>query len=195
MTKERIHSTGEVNESIHELENAAEKTRESLAKNLEAQAEKAEKASHSAEKEARHDINRALNKSPEKDQPQHEVKHRAKSAEKERKLTKKEQKDSFNKTMTSVQGHLSKPSRTFSKIIHNPVFEKVSDVTSRTIARPNAILAGSITSFALTLAIYTVAKIYGYPLSGAETIAAFAVGWAIGMIIDYARVAYSGRRG
>ena len=94
--------------------------------------------------------------------------------------------------METVQSQLPKSSRAFSKVIHNPTVEKVSEVTGRTVARPNAILSGSMAAFVLTLAIYTLAKINGYPLSGFETIATFIIGWLAGMLFDYIRIGIKG---
>lgn len=103
-------------------------------------------------------------------------------------------KASYKKTMKETQGQLSAPSRTFSKVIHNPAVEKTSEVVGSTVARPNAILAGSLTAFLFTLAIYVVAKYYGYPLSGSETIAAFILGWIVGLLVDYLRVMITGKK-
>jgi len=96
--------------------------------------------------------------------------------------------------MKETQAQMSAPARAFSKTIHNPVVERTSEVVGSTVARPNAILAGSLSAFILTLVIYLVAKYYGYPLSGFETIAAFVLGWAIGLLIDYLRVMITGKR-
>ncbi len=103
-------------------------------------------------------------------------------------------KASYKKTMKETQAQMSAPARAFSKTIHNPVVERTSEVVGSTVARPNAILAGSLSAFILTLVIYLVAKYYGYPLSGFETIAAFVLGWAIGLLIDYLRVMITGKR-
>ena len=42
--------------------------------------------------------------------------------------------------------------------------------------------------------MYMIASKYGYPLSGAETIASFATGWLLGQIFDYLRVMITGKR-
>jgi hypothetical protein len=83
--------------------------------------------------------------------------------------------------------------RTFSKIIHNKYVELTSDFLGNTIARPNALLVGAIMAFTLTIILYTIAKTIGYNLSGSETIAAFAIGWAIGIIYDYLRVLFKSK--
>ena len=83
---------------------------------------------------------------------------------------------------------MSPSSRQFSKFIHHKAVERVSDAVGSTVARPNAILSGSICAFILTLIVYVTARYNGYPLSGTETIAAFAIGWVLGMVFDYFKV-------
>ena len=108
-------------------------------------------------------------------------------------MSKQARKEAFNKTMSEIQSEMSPASRTFSKIIHNPAIEKSSEVVGNTVARPNAILSGSVTAFILTAAIYLIAKHFGYSLSGTETIATFVLGWIIGLIYDYIRVLLFGK--
>ena len=107
---------------------------------------------------------------------------------------KKQKEASFKRQMSEVQAELSPSSRTFSKIIHNKAVEKTSDIIGSTIARPNAILAGSVTAFILTLLVYVIAKNIGYKLSGFETIGAFIIGWVIGIIYDYLRLIVTGKK-
>ena len=106
---------------------------------------------------------------------------------------KSERSASYKRTMTHIQSEMSAPSRAFSKVIHNKAVEKASDVAGATIARPNAILAGSIFAFVFTLATYLIAKHYGYQLSGFETIGSFALGWVVGLLFDYLRVMITGK--
>lgn len=114
-------------------------------------------------------------------------------AERRGPLTKKEKDASFNATMTEIRSHMSGPSRAFSTFIHNKAVEKISDVVGNTVARPNAILSGAVFAFLFTLIIYLIARYNGYPISGSETIASFALGWLVGLILDYVRVLLVGR--
>ena len=109
-------------------------------------------------------------------------------------ISKNEKKASFQAHMKHVQAEMSPSRRAFSKVIHAPFIEKTSEVVGSTVARPNAILAGSIAAFILVLAVYLIAKNFGYVLSGFETIAAFIVGWVIGMLYDYFRVMITGKK-
>lgn len=109
-------------------------------------------------------------------------------------ISKADKKASFKRHMKDVQKELPVPSRVFSKVIHNKFVEKTSDVVGGTIARPNAVLAGAISAFILTLAVYIVAKTIGYELSGFESIAAFVIGWILGILYDYFRVLITGKK-
>ena len=95
--------------------------------------------------------------------------------------------------MAHVQSELPPTQRAFSKLIHSPVVEKTSEFVGGTVARPNAILSGAVVAFFLVLAVYLVAKHYGYLLSGFETIGAFIVGWVIGVLYDYVRALATGK--
>jgi hypothetical protein len=109
-------------------------------------------------------------------------------------ISKKERTASYKRHMAHVQAELPAPQRAFSKLIHAPVIEKASEFIGSTIARPNAILSGAFVAFILVLAVYLVAKNFGYVLSGFETIAAFIVGWVIGILYDYFRVLITGKK-
>lgn len=108
-------------------------------------------------------------------------------------ISKAQKKASFKREMKEVQRQLSPTSRAFSKVIHNKAIEQASDAVGATVARPNAILAGAVAAFIVTLVVYFVAKNIGYTLSGFETIGAFIVGWVIGIVYDYLRILVTGR--
>jgi len=159
-----------------------EKIKENLERNV-------ENKSHEALEDARKE---ALEQAATVEK-KHEVKREQSPAERRGPLTKKERDRSFDNTMDEVRSQMSGPSRAFSKIIHNKTVEKVSDTIGGTVARPNAILSGSIFAFIFTLVIYLIARYNGYPLSGTETIASFAIGWVLGTVFDYFRVLVSGK--
>jgi len=102
--------------------------------------------------------------------------------------------ESYKKTLKQMQNDLTPTSRSFSKIIHNNIVEKTSELIGNTVARPNAILFGAFAAFILTLLVYITAKNYGYRLSGFETILSFLVGWVIGILVDYIRIIITGKK-
>lgn len=121
--------------------------------------------------------------------------HTASPAERRRgPITKKQLNGSFTSQMNHAREHMSPASRVFSRFIHAKPIEALSDFAASTIARPNALLMGSIVAFLTVTILYFVANHFGFRLSGFETIGAFIIGWTIGIVYDYASVAFRGRK-
>lgn len=167
-------------EQLEKINNDIEKKAELSPRDTEATAEQAKAEALESAKGVE-----SINKKAEK-QP--------KSSGRRGPISKKQKSASFKKTMKQVQSELPATKRAFSKVIHNRTVEKVSDITGSTIARPNAVLSGAVAAFLLTLAVYIVAKTIGYSLSGFETIAAFIVGWTLGLVYDYLRILITGKK-
>jgi hypothetical protein len=108
--------------------------------------------------------------------------------------SKKQRETSLKSQMKQIQSEMSTGDRLVSKLIHNRPIEAVSDIVGSTVARPNALLSGSIAAFIGVTISYFVAKYYGFQLSGFETIAAFIVGWIMGILYDYFSVMIRGHR-
>lgn len=96
-------------------------------------------------------------------------------------------KESYAHTMKNIQTEMSTPARAFSKVIHNPVVERTSEFVGSTVARPDAILSGSVFACLLVLCLYLLARYNGFELRGFETIGAFIIGWVVGIIFDGVR--------
>lgn len=161
----------------------------------EERAEKAGEATRENLDEARHEaLERATSIEREKTHAEQQERQPSPAERRNRPIGKAERDASFNATMSEIQTHMSAPSRAFSKVIHNKAVEKASEVGAATIARPNAILSGAVAAFVLTLAVYLIAKNLGYPLSGFETIGAFALGWILGIAYDFLKIMVTGRK-
>jgi hypothetical protein len=91
---------------------------------------------------------------------------------------------SYARSMQHVGRDLPAIQRFFSKVIHNPIIEITSNIIGSTVARPNAIISGSLFSFSTVLILYFLARHNGFSLSGFEAIGAFTIGWAIGICFD-----------
>ena len=103
--------------------------------------------------------------------------------------TRHSRKKAYKDILTHTRAELSPASRTFSKVIHQPIIEKASNAVGSTVARPNAILFGALFALIISASVYGIAKYYGYSLSGFEAIASFCLGWVFGMIFDFIRLA------
>lgn len=108
-------------------------------------------------------------------------------------ITKKQLSNAYKSQMNHAQEEMTPTARLFSKAIHLKAVEQTSDFVGSTIARPNAMLSGSITAFIAVTVIFFVAKHYGYQLSGFETIGAFILGWIAGILFDYFAAMFRGR--
>lgn len=189
-SQEHIKSSPERSVDSRELEAIrAERTRELERAHESHEAAKAER-DHEDLENARHEIEK-INQERRPLQ-QHEKTERIKEVTRESR--KESQKVAFSRIMQTTQAQMGTSSRTFSKVIHTPAVEKTSEVLGSSVARPNAILSGAVFAFVLTLAVYLVAHWYGYTLSGFESIAAFILGWALGIIYDFMRVMVTGKK-
>lgn len=117
-------------------------------------------------------------------------------------LSSKEQKDdsvrwtskeltvqTYERTLTAVRNRLSKPEKTLSKVVHQPIIEKTSDVMGQTIVRPSGILFGGVFSFIGSLSAYLLAKRLGgempYSVFGAFFIGGFILGLIVELSLTY----------
>ena len=188
MAKETLSSSPERERGSERYSEEAAKHQERLREKLERNVESRNK--ETLEEDARKE---ALEKAHSKEK-EHKKAEREDAPERKRgPISKKERDASFNRTMGEARQHMSAPSRAFSKVIHNKAVERTSEIAGSTVARPNAILSGSVFAFVLTLAVLVVARHYGYPLSGFETIGAFALGWLVGLVFDFFKVLVTGR--
>ena len=174
----------EVTESAQER---LEQLRDSVERGVENNVESVEKQAEKARVEALENAVSVEKSGSEKQKP------RDTEPVRRQRISRQEQNAEFKHRMKSIRTSMDPASRAFSKVIHQPAIEKTSEVIGATVARPNAILAGSIAAFIATTAVYLIAKNVGYSLSGFETIGAFIVGWIIGMLIDYLRLMIFGK--
>ena len=179
--------------NAEKLAQEAESQREKISDDLERRSEK-EKNSPENLEEIRHEaLERA--KEARKEDKEDRSEKLASIEKASGPISRMDREASFSNTMAEAQSHMSFPEKTFSKFIHNKAIEKTSEVTGKTIARPNAILSGSISAFLLTTIVLLIARHYGYPLSGFESIGAFIIGWIIGVLYDLLRVLVTGKTG
>lgn len=101
-------------------------------------------------------------------------------------LTKDVRQQSFNTTMKSVRKKLPKSEASFSKVIHNPTIDKISEVVGETIGRPSAIYGGAITATIGLIVVYWFARRNGFQLSGYEFLILLVVGMLLGVTFEFA---------
>lgn len=176
-------------EDLKENQEIRDKSRERIASSLE---QSSERNRDKEQSNARHEALELA--AAHERQGNHNKSERTRTTpEKQRVNTKAERKRAFNTILDTTQSEMSNTARAFSKVIHNPAIEKTSEALGATIARPNSILAGSVSAFVIVVGIYFIARFFAYPLSGSETLAAFILGWIIGIIYDFFRAMVTGK--
>lgn len=152
----------------------AEMAREQL-KNLEHQGEKSENKAEQIET-ARHEIERQPEAEPEPDTSE--------QAKDTRPVTRLDKEVSYKHTMQTLQRHMTPATRTFSKVIHNPVVDKVSAVAGKTVLRPSVTVGATGAALLFGGTLYIAARFYGFALSGSEFIMAMIVGGLVGLLVE-----------
>ncbi|MCA9334533.1 hypothetical protein KC953_00125 [Candidatus Saccharibacteria bacterium] len=109
-------------------------------------------------------------------------------------ITKKQLNDSFKKQMKNVEHEMKITQRLTSRFIHMRAVDRGSEILSSTLARPNAMLYGSISAFIVVTVVYFVSKYYGFRITGFEAIGAFVFGWLLGISYDYITAIIRGKK-
>lgn len=102
-------------------------------------------------------------------------------------ITKAEKTRTYKMTMQRAQNQMSKPSKAFSKFIHNPAVERTSDTLSATVARPSGILGAGVMGFIGISVVLYYARQNGFAVDNRYTlvIGLFIGGWILGMIFEF----------
>lgn len=100
----------------------------------------------------------------------------------------------YARTLAKTQQKLSKPARTFSRIAHNPVIDKISSAGAETVARPSGLLGGSLCAFLGSLIVLYYSKHYGFRYNYLTLFVLFVGGYLIGAIIELLIWFMSGRK-
>lgn len=154
-------------------------------KRLERLRQKAEKAAEAAKgnlEQARAETEQALSKLEKKPHKNE------RGSEKSRRpifVSIEEKRQNYKTTLKEIQNKLPPTERAFSKIIHNPIVERVSEVSGKTVARPSGVLGGSIAIILGLSVSYYSATNAGFELSGGEFIWFLISGFALGVTVEW----------
>lgn len=103
--------------------------------------------------------------------------------------------DSLAKTWGAIRQNLSPSEKVFSKVIHNPVIENISEFTAKTLARPYAILSGGIIAMIGSAIYLYYTRHLGYQYNYFIPILLFTAGLAVGLLVEmFYKVLTVGRR-
>lgn len=91
----------------------------------------------------------------------------------------------YSRTMTRTRKQLSKPSQTFSKVIHNKVVDQTSELVGKTIARPSSMFSGAFFAFIGTSLLLWITRYYGYEYNYLVASMMFVIGAVVGVAIEF----------
>lgn len=92
--------------------------------------------------------------------------------------------DSYKRSLRKIRTSLNTPERAFSRVVHNPVVESVSNTTAKTVARPSAFLGGSMGALIGSATLLFMAKRYGFTYNYTVFLVLFAGGFIVGLLIE-----------
>lgn len=164
-------------ESIERRESVPSPERQEEIKSLEKKGERESAKQHEQLNEAREKVEKLAQHQENKYHKTEKEQHTFSPATKGR-----QKKLAFKQTMQHTQAELKPASKTFSKIIHQPVIEKASDIASKTVFRPSLTLGAALGAFIGGSLFYGFAKYFGFSLSGTEFIFCGFIGAVVGLI-------------
>lgn len=95
----------------------------------------------------------------------------------------------YARTMTRVRKQLSPVSQLFSRIVHQPAVNALSEVGAKTVGRPSGIIGGGLAAFVGTSIYYYLTKHYGYEYKFSVFLillaGGFVVGWAAELLLHF----------
>ncbi|HTE22706.1 MAG TPA: hypothetical protein VK674_06750 [Candidatus Limnocylindria bacterium] len=92
--------------------------------------------------------------------------------------------DAYKHTMQKVRSHLGPLDKLTSKVIHHRLVEPVSELSSKTIARPSGILGAGIIGFLGSGAVLYMAKRYGFRYNLTLFFLLIGSGFVIGLLAE-----------
>lgn len=173
MSSPEINVNNQVEKQPVPQNHEAKERIEKHVEHLESKVESAHETQREQIELARHEVKKMA---PEI-QPHHEHVRRAPSPP-----GRKEKEQTYKHTLHSVQRELpTRFTRSFSKVIHQPLIEKTSEITGKTIFRPSLMLGATIGALLGGSIFYLLAKRYGFPISGSEFLLFGLVGGVLGL--------------
>lgn len=99
-------------------------------------------------------------------------------------LTRELKEDKYVKVIAAAQSQLKSAEKRFSRVIHQPVIERLSTSAADTVARPSGLLGGSIGALIGSVIVLFSAKHYGFAYNFLLFLFLFAAGFFAGLVFE-----------
>ena len=100
----------------------------------------------------------------------------------------------MRQNLKKVQSKLSPRKRAFSKVIHRPNVQKVSELSAKTVARPSGLFGGGLVAFLGSSLYLAYAHYIGFTYNFFVFLLLFAFGFLVGVIGEYAVFAFKHKK-
>ena len=87
--------------------------------------------------------------------------------------------------LKQTRQHLSRPQQALSYVIHQPAVEAVSEVSSKTVARPSGLLSGGVCALIGSSTLLYIDKQYGFRYNFLLWAMLFVGGFALGLFLEF----------
>lgn len=91
----------------------------------------------------------------------------------------------MQKSLKHIQKRLKPSEKSFSKVVHQPLVQKVSEASAQTVARPSGIFGGGLVAFAGSLAYLWMTRHYSLTYNYFVFLTLFVGGFFIGLLGEY----------
>jgi hypothetical protein len=91
----------------------------------------------------------------------------------------------MRRNLGHVQNKLKPAEKSFSKVVHQPLVQLVSESAAKTISRPSGILGGGIVAFIGSLGYLYLSRHLGFTYNYLFFLVFFIAGFALGSIAEY----------
>lgn len=92
--------------------------------------------------------------------------------------------DAYKRTLQKIRKDLPKSDRVLSRMIHQPQVETISNIGSKTLARPSGIIGGGLVSLIGSSTLLYMAKYYGFRYNFFVFFLLFIGGFAVGTLLE-----------
>lgn len=90
----------------------------------------------------------------------------------------------FDRTIQHVRKRLSPNEKRLSKAIHQPVVERVSEITAKTVARPSGIMTGSACALIGSIILLWASRHYGFSYNYLIALLLLVSGYVLGCTLE-----------
>jgi hypothetical protein len=92
----------------------------------------------------------------------------------------------FKQTLKQIRAQLPASQRVLSKVVHQPMVQKASELSAKTVTRPSGLLGGGLFAFVGSALYFYLAKHVGFEYNYLLFTLLFIGGFLVGVVLEFA---------